>query len=179
MWCPIPVWRRVEESVYHFYELLSLSSSLHLSTLTNQDIHCRHIIRLLRPNPLHLSKNLHTLLIKHPSKNNMFPIQTRLRRTRNKKLTCIPIRSGIRHAHHTRGIMLQDKIFILESAASVDASLASTVAVEEVTALDHESLDYAVETGVFVALWLALWILRFAGAELAEVFGSLWDDVFA
>lgn len=75
--------------------------------------------------------------------------------------------------------MLQHKILILESAGSVDASLTSAVAVEEVAALDHEALDYAVEAGVFVALGLPLWVFGFSGAELAEVFGGLWDDVFA
>lgn len=75
--------------------------------------------------------------------------------------------------------MLQDKILILESTASVDASLARTVAVEKITALDHEALDYAVETGVFVALGLALGVFGLAGAELAEIFGGLWGDVFA
>lgn len=75
--------------------------------------------------------------------------------------------------------MLQDKILIIKSAASVDTSLPGSIAVEEVAALDHESLDYAVETRVFVALGLALRVLGFAGAELAEVFSGFGDDVFA
>ena len=75
--------------------------------------------------------------------------------------------------------MLQDKILIIKSAASVDASLPGSVAVEKIAALNHESLDYTVEAGVFVALGLTLGILGFAGAELAEIFGGFGGNIFA
>lgn len=48
---------------------------------------------------------------------------------------------------------------------------------QEISALDHETWDDAVEFRVLVALRNALLILVLAGAELAEVFCGLWDNV--
>lgn len=73
--------------------------------------------------------------------------------------------------------MLQHEILIRKGAGAVDGNGASAVAVEEVSALDHEILDHAVEPGALVALRSALGVFRLAGAELAEVFGRLGGDV--
>lgn len=40
-----------------------------------------------------------------------------------------------------------------------------------------EETHHAVELGPLIALGLALGVLRLAGAELAEVLGSLGDDI--
>lgn len=41
----------------------------------------------------------------------------------------------------------------------------------------HETRDYAVKFAVLVALRDALLVLVLASAELAKVFGGLWDNV--
>ena len=61
-------------------------------------------------------------------------------------------RQAYRHAEQTRLIVLEIEILVRETLGSVDACAACAVAVEEVSALEHEIFDYAVEFGGFVAL---------------------------
>lgn len=74
------------------------------------------------------------------------------------------------------------EIFILEFLA-IDALAARPIALCEVTALDHEGLDHAVEAGAFVVERLAgLANALFAGAKAAEVLGGLrydWREMLA
>lgn len=77
-----------------------------------------------------------------------------------------------RRAQQARFIVLQIEILVIHELGPVDGGASSTVALDEVTALEHESRDHAVEFGVLVALRLALVVLRLTGAELAEVLGG-------
>lgn len=73
--------------------------------------------------------------------------------------------------------MLQQEILIRELLRAVDGGAPGAVAVEEVTALDHEALDDPMELGPLVALRSPLSILGLARAELAEVLGGARRDV--
>ena len=67
--------------------------------------------------------------------------------------------------------MLDIKVFVGKGAA-VDRYTACAVAVQEVAALDHETVDCTVEETVFVAHWFAGGGFMFSRAELAEVFNG-------
>jgi hypothetical protein len=60
----------------------------------------------------------------------------------------------IRHAEVARGSVLHFEVLIIEFA-TVDALPADTSAVSEVSALDHEVRDHAVEFASFVVEWFA------------------------
>lgn len=66
---------------------------------------------------------------------------------------------------------------LVRKCAAVDGNTACAVAVEKVAALDHETVDRAVEDGVFVAHGLAVGGFVFSRAELAEVFGGFGDSI--
>ena len=73
--------------------------------------------------------------------------------------------------------MLQLEVLVLELGA-VDGLAASAIARGEVTALDHELLDDAVEDGPLVVQRLARLADAFlAGAEGSEVLGRLGHDI--
>lgn len=81
----------------------------------------------------------------------------------------MPVQLCLHCAKHTQETLLgvlQLKVLIRELVA-VDALPASAVALGEVTALDHELLDDAVEVGALVAVALL------AGCKGAEVLGGL------
>lgn len=103
--------------------------------------------------------------------------------------------------------MLQVEVLVGELGRAVDACAPRPVAVQEIAALAHESLDlhvmnplaplyfqtssrfcfqherlrgvtdYTVELGALVALRPALGVLGLAGAELAEVLSRLWHNI--
>lgn len=73
--------------------------------------------------------------------------------------------------------MLEVEVFIREGLRPVDTNRAASVAVQKVSALNHEVLDDSMEFGAFVALGTAKVVLRLACAELPEVFRRPWDDI--
>jgi hypothetical protein len=64
--------------------------------------------------------------------------------------------------------MLDGEVFVRKLLA-IDGLPASTVALGEISTLDHELRDDTVEAGAFVAEAIL------EGGELVEVFNSLWD----
>jgi hypothetical protein len=73
--------------------------------------------------------------------------------------------------------MLLLKVFVVELLA-VDALTARAIALGEITTLDHELLDHAVELAALVVERLAgLAQALLTGAESAKVLGSLGHDV--
>lgn len=86
-------------------------------------------------------------------------------------------RTGIRHGEEEGPLVLELEVLILKLFA-VDALATSTVAVGEVTTLDHELLNDAVEIRAFVVERLsALAETLFAGAESAEVLSRLGHNI--
>lgn len=68
------------------------------------------------------------------------------------------------------------EVLVFEFLA-VDGFAAGAVAGCEVSALDHEAFDYAVEGAAFIVEGFAGGPEAFlAGAETAEVFSGFWDD---
>eukprot|EP00534_Pseudo-nitzschia_fraudulenta_P011629 CAMPEP_0201215244 /NCGR_PEP_ID=MMETSP0851-20130426/188858_1 /ASSEMBLY_ACC=CAM_ASM_000631 /TAXON_ID=183588 /ORGANISM="Pseudo-nitzschia fraudulenta, Strain WWA7" /LENGTH=251 /DNA_ID=CAMNT_0047504689 /DNA_START=202 /DNA_END=958 /DNA_ORIENTATION=- len=90
----------------------------------------------------------------------------------DEKLGSIGVGSGIGHAQVHGPFVLQIEIFVLEFA-SVDALSSATVVHSEITTLDHEVGNDAVESASLVVQRLsALSDALFTGAEGTEVLGS-------
>jgi hypothetical protein len=70
-----------------------------------------------------------------------------------------------------REVLVWEALGVLEG---IDRRRAGAVGMQEVTALDHEGLDDAVEFGQLVALKWGGGGWSVADAELAEVFGREW-----
>ncbi len=87
----------------------------------------------------------------------------------DEELGSVGVGSSVSHGKRTDEV-LDLEVFILELLA-VDALAAHSVAHGDVTALQHELLDDAVEDGVFETETLG------ASGELTEVFGSLGDGL--
>lgn len=114
----------------------------HLPTHRNPDI----VHRLIsppsrRPNVFNLSHYIHAILIRHLPKHNVLIIQERSFRTRDEELTSIRIRSGVCHGQQSRRRVFPVKVLVGKGCVVVDRCRACTVAVEEITSLDHESSD--------------------------------------
>jgi small ligand-binding sensory domain FIST len=74
----------------------------------------------------------------------MFAIQMRRLHRRDEKLTSVRVRSCICHTQQVRLVVPQGKVLIRELLA-VDGLATSTIAIGEVTTLNHEVGDDAVE----------------------------------
>lgn len=99
--------------------------------------------------------------------------QERRRGRKKKKLT----RTSISHGQQEGAVVLPLKVLVVKLLA-VDGLAAGAIADGEVTALDHELLDDAVELGALVVEGLAgLAQALLAGAQGAEVLGRLGHDV--
>lgn len=73
--------------------------------------------------------------------------------------------------------MLELEILIRKALRSVDTRTSSTIAIEEVSSLDHEFFDYSMESTAFVALRSAEVVLGLACAELPEVLCCAWHYI--
>jgi hypothetical protein len=84
-----------------------------------------------------------------------------------------------RHTQHADLIMLppQPLRLVLELPRPIDRGTASSIAINEISSLDHEVFDDSVEFAAFVALRAAQVVFRLARAELAEVLGGARDGV--
>ena len=72
--------------------------------------------------------------------------------------------------------MLHIEILIRKSSA-VNRYGSRSIAVEEISPLDHKGMDTAVEVGAFVAHGFARRVFVFTGTELAKVLDGFWDAV--
>jgi hypothetical protein len=68
--------------------------------------------------------------------------------------------------------MLDIEILIRKIPCSVNTRRARAIAMNEITALDHEFGNHAMEPAAFEALGLHLRVFGLAGAELAEISGG-------
>lgn len=69
-----------------------------------------------------------------------------------------------------RSSVLQLEVFILK-LASIDRLASSTITISEITTLDHELLDNAVELGSLVTITL------FTSCQSSKVFSSLGNSL--
>ena len=74
------------------------------------------------------------------TKDNMLPVQMRCVATRNKKLTTVGARARIGHGKLTCFGVLNNKIFV-GKFFSVNTFAAGSVAIGEITTLNHKVLD--------------------------------------
>lgn len=126
----------------------------------------------IRPHLLHLPH--HVLPLYHLPKHDMLPIQERRGRARDKELTPVRIRARVRHRKQKWCVVLVREVLVWEALGvleGVDGRRAGAVGVQEVTALDHEGFDDAVEFGQLVALERGGRGGPVADAKLAEIFG--------
>ena len=155
---------------------LPSSPPSHLPALYNTNIVDWPIpLGRIRPHLLHLPH--HVLPLYHPPKHDMLPIQERRRRTRDKELTPVRIRARVRHRKQKGRVVLVREVLVGEALGvleGVDGRRTGAVSVQEVTALDHEGLDDAMEFGQLVALEWGGGGGPVADAELAEIFGREW-----
>jgi len=95
----------------------------------------------------------------------------------DEELGAVGSRSGVSHGEDTGASVPQVEVLVLELLA-VDALTSGAVAAGEVTTLEHELGDDAVEAGALVVEGLAaLSSALLAGAESAEVLSGLGDLV--
>jgi len=88
----------------------------------------------------------------------------------NEELRAIGVGSSVSHGQDSRSGVLQLEVLVLELVA-VDGLSTGSVVVGEVSTLAHEVGDDTVEAGALVAEALL------AGAQGAEVLGSLWHNI--
>ena len=68
--------------------------------------------------------------------------------------------------------MLDIEILVRKIARTIDTRRARPISMNEITALNHEFGDHAVESTALEALRLHLRVLGLAGAELAKISGE-------
>lgn len=73
--------------------------------------------------------------------------------------------------------MLSREVLIWKAFRAIDTGTTCTIAVEKITALDHEVFDHTMESTVLVALRSAKVILGLACAVLSEILCSPRYDV--
>lgn len=88
----------------------------------------------------------------------------------DKELGAIGVGASIGHRENTGASVLQDEVFVGEFLA-IDGLATSAIMVREVSALEHEVGDHAMECGALVAEAFL------ARAQRTEVFASLWSDI--
>jgi len=113
---------------------------------------------------------LHARIIRHLAKDDMLAIQPARHHGRDEELGAVGVLAGVGHGQQSGLLVLEVEVLVGKLLA-VDGLPAGAVAVREVTALEHELRDDAVELGVLVAVALL------AGAQGAEVLGRLRDDI--
>ena len=124
---------------------------------------------------LNLSHN--ALSVDHLAENHMLLVQMGRGHRCNEELATVGAGAGIGHAKQERLLVHDFKVLVLELLA-VDALAAHAIALGEVTALDHELLDDAVEAAALVVKGLSGFALAFlARAEGAEVLGGFGNNV--
>jgi hypothetical protein len=103
------------------------------------------------------------------------------------------------HAHEPGLVMFEVEVFIGKVPGAIDAGRASTIAIEEITSLDHKILDlfsavsgrvaderqgrqvsctyHTMKLASLVALRRATRVLCFSGTELPEILSSSGSDM--
>lgn len=141
-------------------------SDLELATVADGDV-LRWLARLAAKR-LNLLNNIHAL--NDGSEDNMTVIQPRGLHGGDEELRSVGVGTGVGHRHDSGSGVLQGEVLVLEFV-TVDGFSTGAIVVCEVTTLAHEVGDDAVECGALVA------IAFLAGAQSAEVFACLWNDI--
>jgi len=114
--------------------------------------------------------NSKRLLISYLTKDNVLAIQPASDNGGNEELGAVGVWSGVSHRQKSWLGVLAGEVLISELLA-VDRLSTSAIATGEITSLEHELRDDAVECRASVTETLL------ASAERAEVLGSFWDDI--
>lgn len=85
----------------------------------------------------------------------------------DEKLTAVGVLPAVGHGQEPWRVVFEGEVLVGIRVA-VNAGYARAIALYEITALDHEILNYAVEAGTFVSDGHAIWSVL-SGAELAKV----------
>jgi len=67
--------------------------------------------------------------------------------------------------------MLYIEVFVWEGG-SVDGNTPCPVSVDEISALDHETVNTSMEDGSFVSHWFAIRVFCFSSTKLSEILGG-------
>ena len=137
----------------------------HFSALRYDDRYFGFIVGS-RGNVLDLSDDEETL--DDASEDDVLGVEEVALGASDEELTAVGVLARVGHGQQARPGMLQPEILVGE-IGSVDAHGAGSVAVNEISPLDHKIFDDAMELGVFEARRHAV-PTKFAGAELPEVF---------
>ena len=133
--------QKIAPGIYNAYTLYALLNI----NINDLDI-LKWPIHLIR---LHILDRMDDLQPRNrPSKNRMLLVQPRRSCRRNKELAPVRPRSGVRHAHRIRPIMLQIVTELIFKLFSPNALAPGTVS-EGVPSLDHEFWNDAVEDYAF------------------------------
>lgn len=122
----------------------------------------------MRAQSLNLLDKFHAL--NHIAENDMSSIKPRGLDSGDKELGTIGVGACIGHREDSGSSVLQNEVFVGEFL-TIDGLATSAIVVREVSALEHEIGDYAVECGALVAEALL------ARAQRTKVFARLWSDI--
>lgn len=126
--------------------------------------------------------NLHALhdLAEH----HVLAVQPLARISRDEELAAVRVRTTVRHGHEPCAVVTQREGLVLEGLLAIYGQRARAIALDEISALNHEALDHAVQLTVFVTDRLvvhsgeglvcgegdrARYLLVFARAELSVI----------
>ena len=122
------------------------SRSLDLAAVSNHDRAQRLILRI-GASTLNHAHHFHTL--NDLAENDVLSIQMRSGHRRNKELRTIGVSSSIRHGKKTRLVVLVDKVLVVERFA-INRLTTSSISSSEISSLNHEITDDAVESASLI-----------------------------
>ena len=117
---------------------LACKGLLHLATLGNDDVGDRPIIGV-GPGVFNHLNDVHTL--DDVAKHDVLVVQVRCGHGGDKELATVCVGTRVGHAQQARLIMFELEVFVFETAQSPNGGRASTIAIDEVAALEHEGFD--------------------------------------
>ena len=134
-----------------------------------------HGTAALRAQHLQALQHIHSLL--HLAEHHVVAVQPGAGNGGDEELRAVGVRAAVRHGEEARTRVLQCEVLVGEALA-VDGLAARAVSGGEVSALDHEVGDDAVEDGALVPQRLVLLTnALLARAESAEVLHRLRDGL--
>ena len=120
----------------------------HLATLRYNDVHFRFVVGP-HGGVLDLPDDEHA--VNDAAKHDVFPVQEVAPGGRDEELAAVGVLAAVGHGEQPGLGVLDREILVCEGGARVYRHAARPVPVHEVSALDHEVLDHAVEGGALVA----------------------------
>ena len=120
----------------------------HLATLRYNDVHFRFVVGP-HGGVLDLPDDEHA--VNDAAEHDVFPVQEVAPGGRDEELAAVGVLAAVGHGEQPGLGVLDREILVCEGGARVYRHAARPVPVHEVSALDHEVLDHAVEGGALVA----------------------------